>query len=168
MSKIFKGWSSVKTFRSKGVIAGVPGGNQDITFEAVMPHRFHMTMAQIEAILIGKTVYMKIGGKWSKTPLPQGINFDFANPQTYASQVGATSNVKFIGADVVDNTPTLVYQYTTTVKGPPQTTVTSKVWVGVADNLPRKVESEPKAGQKTTMTFYDYNATNITIAAPIP
>ena len=43
-----------------------------------------------------------------------------------------------------------------------------KIWVGVADRLPRKLElAGGPGGPTTTITYYDYNAP-ITIEPPIP
>ncbi len=166
LQNIFKGWSSVKSFRAKMTTTGLPTGTQEMTLEVVMPDRFHVTMPQLEAILIAKTVYLKIGTTWQKVALPQGIDVSAANLQQYGSQLGTNSQVKFVGAEVLDGVPTVVYQYTTTIKGPPAQTINTKVWIGVADNLPRKVETSPKAGQTTTIIFSDFNAP-ITINAPI-
>ena len=160
----FKGFSSVKAFRAKTSTTGLPGGTQESNLEIVLPDRFHMTTSKLEMILIGKTMYIKTGTKWQK--LTQNIDLSAVDPKKLEAELGVSKDVKLVGTDILDGTPTFVYQYTTTIKGPPARTTTSKVWVGMADNLPRKRETEPKAGQKTTTTYYDYNA-NITINAPM-
>ncbi len=166
LTNIFKTWGAVKSLRAKMTTTGGTTGTQEMTMEVVMPDKFHMVGKDIEMYLIGKNFYMKVGTKWQKMTMPPGTNFDFANPQKIAATMGAQTDVKFLGAEVLDGVPTLIYQYTTSIKGPPAQKYTSKVWVGAVDSLPRKSESEPKPGQKTTVIFYDYNA-NITIAAPI-
>lgn len=160
----FKGLGGVKSFRAKISTTGLPGGTQDSDLEMVLPDRFHMTTSKLEMILIGKTMYIKTGTKWQK--LTQNIDLSAVDAKKLEAELGISKDVKLVGTDVIDGTPTFVYQYTTTIKGPPARTTTSKVWVGMADNLPRKRETEPKAGQKTTTTYYDYNA-NITINAPM-
>ncbi len=151
--------------RAKMISTGGTTGTQEMTLELVMPNKFHMTSKdaagkELEMYLIGTTFYMKVGTKWQKVAIPAGMNFDFANPTKVAATMGAQKDVKFVGAEVLDGVPTLIYQYTSTTKA------VTKVWIGALDSLPRKSESEPKAGQKTTVTFYDYNA-SITITAPI-
>jgi outer membrane lipoprotein-sorting protein len=120
----------------------------------------------MEMILIGSTAYLKLGDKWQKAALPKGIDLSLADPKKLETEMGTTTDIKFVGSEVLDGTPTWVYQYTTNIKGPPALKMSSKSWIGIADNLPRKTEQESKPGQKTTVTFYDYNA-NITINAPI-
>ena len=95
------------------------------------------------------------GVRWN-----DGARFDGDGPGT------SDLDLTFVGSEVLDGTPTWVYQYTTNIKGPPALKMSSKSWIGIADNLPRKTEQESKPGQKTTVTYYDYNA-NITINAPI-
>jgi hypothetical protein len=163
LSSIFKAWGNVKTFRAKTTTTGGTAGTQEMTIEVVMPNKFHMTSKdaagkELEMYLIGTAFYMKVGTKWQK--VTTGTNLDFANPAKIAASMGAQKDVKFLGVEVVDNVPTLIYQYTPTTK------VVTKVWIGALDSLPRKSESEPKAGQKTTVSYYDYNA-SITITAPI-
>ncbi len=166
LASIFKTWGNVKSLRAKMTSTGQPTGTQEMTMEVVMPDKFHMTGKDLDMYLIGKVFYMKIANKWQKMTMPPGINFDFANPQKIAATLGAQTDTKFLGAEILDGVPTLVYQYTTSIKGPPAQKYATKVWVGALDNLPRKSESEPKPGQKTTVTFYDYNA-DIAIKAPI-
>lgn len=168
LTKMFRSWSSVKTFRAKMAVttsAGVPA-LQEMILEVVMPDRFHMTSKAIEAIKIGPTVYMKLGPAWQKVTLNQNIDFSFADVQKWQSELGASSDIKFLGAEMLDGTPTLTYQYTVSIKTPTPTTTTSKVWVAVADGLPRKIESTNQNGAKTVIVFYDYNA-SIAIDAPI-
>ena len=117
-------------------------------------------------ILIANTTYVKIGNQWQKMTLPQSQAFDvnLFNPKNYETQLsnpGALPDIKVLGPDTVDGVPTIAYQISTPAKsGAPATT--TKVWIGVADGFPRKVESG-----SATITFYDFNA-NITINPPIP
>lgn len=166
LSKLFKGWATIKSFRATSTTTGLPTGTQVTNIEVVMPDRFHLTTKDVEMYLIGKNFYMKVANKWQKLALPQGFDLSMADLSRYASTLVTTTNVKFVGADVVDGTPIFVYSYTSTYKGPPPLSMNQKVWVGVLDNLPRKMESSPKAGQLTTTTYSDYNSA-ITINAPM-
>ena len=168
LTKMFSGWASVKTFRAKMTTTTATGtpAPQEFTLEVVTPDRFHMTSKSIEAIKIGAVFYMKIGNAWQKVALPQSVDFSFGDVKKLQSELGASTDVKFLGAEVLDGTPTLTYQYTTSIKTPTPTTTTSKVWVAVADGLPRRMESVSKTGAKTVITLYDYNA-SFSIDAPI-
>ncbi|HLF27385.1 MAG TPA: hypothetical protein VJG32_13710 [Anaerolineae bacterium] len=78
-----------------------------------------------------------------------------------------------VGQEDLDGILTLVYQYQ---MGVPEAGVISipKVWVGLSDHLPRKLESnttittseQTVSGQLTAM-YYDYN-TDVKIEPPIP
>lgn len=165
LAQIFRGWAGVKTFRAKIIVTPTKGAATETDLDVVMPDRFHVKSKQLEAIVIGTTYYVKIGSQWQKIALPKGIDLNFADVKKLESELGASTNAKLFGPEVLDGTPTLVYQYTTTIKTPTPLTTTSKVWVAVSDQLPRKMESVSKSST-TTVTYSDYNAA-ITIAPPI-
>jgi hypothetical protein len=160
----------VKAFRTKITTTGTPNRPAvEMNVEYVAPDRYHMASKELEFILIGATMYIKAGTQWQKITAPQLKDaLNISDPGKLEQDLGVSTNIQLIGPEVLDGTPTLVYQYTTTTKGTPPETFTSKVWIGVADNLPRKLESvSPTTGAKTTIIYYDYNA-NIVINAPIP
>ena len=163
---VFHSLAGVKSFRMKMTTTGGTAANSDMTLEVVMPDRFHMVGKSFEAYVIAGTFYMKMGAQWQKIAMPKTFDLSSADPKKLEAELGATTETKLIGAEVLDGTPTTVYQYTTTIKTPTPTTVTAKVWIGVADGLPRKMESTTKTGVKTVATYYDYN-TNIVIEPPI-
>ena len=162
----FRGFGGVKSFRAKVTTTGGTTANSDTTLEVMMPDRFHIVGKQFEAYLIATTYYMKVGNQWQKLALSKAVDLSSVDPKKLLADLDATTETKLIGAEVLDGTPTTVYQYTTTIKTPTPTTVTAKVWIAVVDGLPRKMESTTKAGVKTVMTYYDYNA-NIVIEPPI-
>lgn len=170
LTKAFKGMGSVKAFRAQittTTTAVKTGGTSPVTIEVVLPDRYHWISKQTELIMIGKTVYVKVGTKWQRAAtLPLGIDLSSADPKKLESNLGVSKDIKLVGTDDVDGTPTIVYQYTTTLKGPPAQTFTTKLWVGAVDGLPRKREFELKSGQKTTILYTDYNG-SIAINAPI-
>jgi hypothetical protein len=163
---VFHNFAGVKSFRAKMTTSGGTTANQEMTLESVMPDRFHIVSKQFEAYLIAATFYMKAGNQWQKMALPKSFDLGLVDARKLEAELQATTETKLIGVEVLDGTPTVVYQYTTTIKTPTPTTYTAKVWVAVADGLPRKMESTTKAGVKTVMTYYDYNA-NIVIEPPI-
>jgi hypothetical protein len=166
LTRIFRGWAGVKSFRAKITVTPTTGAATETDLDVVMPDRFHVVSKQLEAIAIAGTYYVKLAGQWQKIALPKTIDLSFADLKKIEAELGASSDVKLIGPEVLDGTPTLVYQYTTTTTTPISTTTTSKVWVAVADQLPRRMESVAKSGTKTTVIYYDYNAA-ITIEPPI-
>ncbi len=166
LTRIFRGWAGVKTFRAKIVVTPKTGASTETDLEVVMPDRFHVKTPQLEAIVIGQTYYVKLVNQWQKIALPQGIDLNFADIKKLEAELGASTDVKLIGPEVLDGTPTLVYQYTATITTPALLTTTSKVWVAVSDQLPRRMESVAQNGTTTTVTYSDYNA-NITIEPPI-
>jgi hypothetical protein len=77
-------------------------------------------------------------------------------------------NPKLIGTDVVNGAPTRVYEFNSTMQVPngPSVPVTSRVWLAVADGLPRKIESRGSdQGGEFRAVFYDLNE-KISIEAP--
>ncbi len=169
LTRIFRGWASVKTFRAKIVVVPKTGVTIEAELEVVMPDRYHIVVkqqvVQLEYIIIGQTSYGKSGNQWQKISL-QGIDLSFADVNKIVAELGASTDVKLIGPEVLDGAPTIVYQYTTTITTPTPLTTTSKVWVAVSDQLPRKMVSVAQSGTTTTVTYYDYNV-NITIESPI-
>ncbi len=167
LAKAFKGMAGVKTFRATMTSTGVPTvGTTESTIEVVLPDRFHMISKQMEFILIGKTFYMKTGAKWAKVTMPKGIDLSVADPTKLDAAIAASTEKKLVGTDDINGTLAYVYQYTTTIKGPPAQKYTTKVWISAKDGLPLKTETTLKPGQVTTVVFSDYNS-NIVINAPI-
>lgn len=168
LKSAFGGWSNVKSFRIKSVRAA-GSTTSESTFEVVLPDRFHI-IGKDEIIIIGSTLYTKKGTTWTKTQLPKDFDLSFADYKKLLEQLGAATDVKFIGPDILDGAPMLVYQYTSTFKVV-NTSVTSvsKVWIAVSDRLPRKSESTSNltGGSKTVSTYSNYNDPLIIINAPI-
>lgn len=169
--KAFTSWGSVKSFRAKMTVSGSPAAAQTMTMEMVMPDRMHMTSAQFEMIVIANTTYLKIGNQWQKMTLPQSQSFDvnLFNPKNYETKLqnpGALPDIKILGPDTVEGVPTIAYQITSPAQsGTP--TATTKVWIGVADGFPHKIESGTSTGT-ATIIFSDFNSPAINITAPIP
>lgn len=88
-------------------------------------------------------------------------------------ELSKDAEIKFIGPDIVDGMPAMVYQY---ILNDPQRKgfkTTAKTWVGVVNNLPLKTESEGEVEMmgktvksKSTMT-YSYFGAEIKIERPI-
>ncbi len=172
-----------KGFRIKQTIVGA-GNTLTNTIEVVPPDRARLVTGngQAEAILIGNTVYANIGGTWRQVPQVPGLTGQtllMTDPASINAFLSNATNMTTLGPATINGTPTNGYQFnysvSQTVSG---TTVAAtgveKVWVGVSDGLPYRVEQNGTAnvgGQAvsadTTLDYYDYNA-NITINPPTP
>ena len=87
-------------------------------------------------------------------------------------EISQSTEVKFVGPDVVDGSPALVYQYTTAVGQNKELKATAKTWIGATDGLPRKTETEGDVNMmgkqlhtKTIITYSGFNS-DIKIEAP--
>lgn len=171
-----------KSYRAQMVSSSSNGTNSTIEMEFVAPDRFHLTnqstvngqnMRQ-ETIIVGSNTYMKMGaGSWQKFPVNMGeMIAQFRNPKM-VEELSKGAETKFIGPDMVDGSPTWVYQYTINDPQGKGLKSTSKTWIGVTDSLPRKTESEGEmnimgraVNTKTSITYTDYNA-DIKIEPPM-
>ncbi|MFN8526118.1 MAG: hypothetical protein U0821_23700 [Chloroflexota bacterium] len=192
LTSAFRGWGTTKSFRAKITTTGIPGIEQsEMKIEVAMPDRFHSDNGRMEMIKVGQDLFVKLPTGWQK--ISQNMDIDLANPKKFEAEIGAQTDVRLVGADVFEGTPCKVYEYTSTLgaagqTAPPQNvnpavakalakaeanapskpqSYTAKVWIAVADNLPRKAESkDPSSDVKSTIVYYDFNAP-ITINPPI-
>jgi hypothetical protein len=185
LKKAFTAQLAARSYRARMEysVASIPTHND---LEFVAPDRYHVTvvgpqmqgrsMGQ-EMIIVGKDTFMRISGvPWQKATVNPGMGtlattIDELGPQfrDVAQRMTKYEDVKFVGPDVLDGQPVLVYQFKLNVtKG--QTS--GKIWISPADDLPRKIEHESSSQtnsdrkMKLTTTYFDYNA-NINIAPPI-
>lgn len=121
---------------------------------------------KIETIIVGQETFMKMGdGPWRKFPVNVGeLIAQFRDPKVI-DELSKRAEVKFVGPDTVDGSATMVYQYTYSDPEGKGVKTTAKTWIGVANNLPLRTESEAeseimgkKINSKSTITYYDYNA----------
>lgn len=182
--KSYQEMAKLKSYRADMTTTGLPtgtgtgssSGTSKMKMEVVLPDRIHAVGDSMEMLMAGGSVWMKDpDGSWQKFAM--GLDFDAANPKQLEEQLSASTDHRLIGPELLDGTPTMVYEYKTTFKNaadpaarppgaPTNQVYTAKVWIGVADNLPRKVESaDPNSPARTTILYYDYNAP-ITIDLP--
>ena len=166
---------AAKSFRAR--LTTTTGNVMDMEF--VAPDRFH-TKGQSqsegqpparEMIIIGKDTFVRLGNmEWRQVPAGMGLGETVQQFRPdVTSEMMKREDIKFIGPDVLDGSPVLVYQYK--LKGEEQHLW--KMWIGSSDGLPRKNESEAETDSegkpiKTRMNviYYDYN-TNIKIEPPV-
>jgi hypothetical protein len=179
LGDVFRGWSGVKSFRARVDAALTPGATPQpaMQMEVLLPDRMRGTVnaggQTLEMVMIGGTAYIKLPtGQWMRSPGQIPVDFTGLDPKRFESDFQRdVTNVRLVGPDVVEGTPTLAYTYdfvpsTPTKPGVKPGPQTAKLWVGVADRLPRRFEvaGGPTAGT-VTVTYYDYGAP-ITIDAP--
>lgn len=140
------------------------------TVEYVAPDRFRIATPVTESVIVGPNTYVKLPtGQWQKIPgdVNQAIS-QFRDPKMI-EELRNSTDAKFLGTDSIDGMPMNIYQYTVKNAFGTNMTTTSKAWVGVSDNLPRKMESEADVNgkpSKVRITYYDYNA-DIKIEPPM-
>lgn len=161
-------FSRVTSYRLTGVVTPKEGGQMNMSIEYVAPDRMRMVMKgsdasqNMEMVVIANTTYMNVAGNWTKLEGGMGGAGGMNVLQTLdigelmKEMEGGTLTRS--GVDVVDGEPCVVYDYT-------QTDGSGKVWVGVRDNLVRKIEGKDK-DSTFTMTITDINKP-IEIKAPI-
>lgn len=177
LTKAMRGQLDAKSYRAH-VTMESGGVTNKMVIEYAAPDRYRMVndgqaagraMRQ-EFVIVGGAAYLKApGGQWVKSPIDAGaLVKQFRDPKML-EELAKTSDVKFVGPDVLDGVPTLVYQYTQNNPLGMNLKSTAKTWLAVADGLPRKSESEGEYNgvkTKTLMTITDYN-TDIKIDAPV-
>ncbi len=172
-TKAISGWDQVKSFRAKMTRTGLSAGNAETSMEAMLPDKFHITTGQSEMIIIGPTTYLKLpNGDWRK--ITTGLDNSFGVMKKMMDDLKVSKEIKMIGSETLDGVATTVYESKTTMPllagpapDPQPQTVSSKIWVGVSDGMPRKVETGSSSSPvRMTVTYTDYNA-NIGIEPPI-
>lgn len=144
--------------------------NTTRVIEFAAPDRYHITSDMDETIIIGPTTYRRVNnGPWQKFPVDVGSMVNAFRDPKMIDEVRKSTEVKFLGPDALDGTPTLVYQYTMKDALGTGMTSTSKTWLGAADSLPRRSEVEGEINNQKTrsvITYSDYNA-DIKIEPPL-
>jgi hypothetical protein len=160
-------WDRVKSFRAD-VTMELASGRLNQRIEVVQPDRIRMTSGQSEIILIGSEGYARLAdGPWQKYPVQEAVgNRSFKD--LMMGNLKSGGNPKLIGADKVDGAAVNVYEFASMLPGPNGTSapVTSRVWIGALDGLPRKMETKGADGTAFRVLFYDINR-KISIEAPM-
>jgi hypothetical protein len=150
--------------------------------EFVSPDRTHTMDGDKEVIIIGRIMYVKEAGKWNnlgtqmsdmQAKMAARVRNMSAAERADATK-GLTGSYKSLPDEMQDGKATAVYEVHSQLDIPSQggaslgvVTIT-KYWIGKADGLLRKEESNGNvAGAKMkTTTIYEYDP-NIRIEAPI-
>ena len=143
--------------------------------EYVAPDRFHNVGEGREVISIGKTTYIKKNGEWQnlgtqmsdmQDKMKKNVENMTAEEKAEATK-GLTADYKLVGDEVLDATPTTVYEMHSQMKG--ISDIVTKYWIAKSDGLFRRQESTGTSSGvlvKTT-AIYEYGS-DVKIEAPIP
>ena len=174
---------AARSYRARVESSTSNGTSSTTIVEFASPDHFHLTREvniagraprRQETIIIGNDTWMRMGETpWQKFTMDLGdIITQFRDPKIL-DQIARSVGVKVIGAEVLDGSQTTVYGYTLSDPDNKQSDIIVRTWVGVADSLPRKTESESDANLggrrihiKGTVTYYDYEA-DIKIERPL-
>jgi hypothetical protein len=107
-------------------------------------------------------------GAWQKLPIDASKMIASVRDPKVIDELRKSAEVRLVGPDTLDGKPMTVYEYTLRNVMGTEMTSRAKAWVAVADNLPRRMETETDMKGKTskaTITYFDYN-TDITIEPP--
>ncbi|HXF38926.1 MAG TPA: energy transducer TonB [Blastocatellia bacterium] len=186
LKKALSAAQKVTSYRVRIEAPSVP--KSAIVMEYASPDRAHMfTMTEEKArvdkeelVWIGKNIYHKKGdGSWEKyeqrnsdvsTKDVPRTNLPGTALENLIKSLSEADEIKYIGPEIIDGTPTLSYNHTTKhTTGSGQQAETMKSWIGAADGLLRRWEFEciVTGSTKSTVvhTYYDYDA-DIAIEAP--
>jgi hypothetical protein len=169
MMKAFKAQLDLKAYRVRMETSGPGTGSQTRIAEYVAPDRFHMKGDKDEMIVIGPAAYMKAGDRWMKSPVDMSNMIASVRDPKFLDELRKSTDVSFVGPEVLEGTPALVYTYTMTNAFGTNMTTSSKSWVRASDGVPLRVESESTInGEKhrVVVTYYDFNA-DIKIEPPM-
>jgi hypothetical protein len=159
---------------------GVDGDTTyDILIEYVAPDYLHQVTGKNEYVYIKDVGTWRKGsdGTWIAAPTDSGAQvFAALDPATVDELLKSVdvSQVKFLGPQVLDGRPTWQYQFVThtDIGNGKVLTATSKLWVGVADGLPYRTETESDSvlheGAKTQSISVSEYPTDIVRIQPNP
>jgi hypothetical protein len=151
---------------------------QSSNFEFVAPDRYHSSKVSVtglqtngETIIIGKDTWIKgSSGEWKKSPIDMSSGLAAVHSALKEETMKGVE-IRLVGPDTVDGTPTLVYTYTinTTSRSDDDKKVNEniKVWISTTDGTIRKTETDmPDDKISQTATYTDYNS-DIKIEPPM-
>lgn len=103
-----------------------------------------------EVLMSPEGMYIKAGEQWIRSPV--AIN----RKELIDANKSNFSDCRQVGKEVVDGVPTVIYQFTGKADGEPS--MNGRMWIGVADDLPRRMEGKTKDGDITQSIRYDVQA----------
>lgn len=159
----------LKAFSAKMDGMGTSEIKQQVDY--VAPDRYHIIYTAgaapgMEMIFIGSDMYMKTGGKWSKTP---GNAAAIPTLRDSFTEEGLKSlaDVKSEGEDTVDGKSAYVYSYkNVTPKG--SFPFNAKIWVAKSTGIPIKIVADYPTNTALKQMTVNYDTeTPVTINPPL-
>ena len=173
MMKAVRAQLDAKSYRAHVTTSMGGGPENKMVIEYVAPDRYRMAGevqgGKQEFVIVGGAAYIKgPNGQWVKSPVNAAdIVKQFRDPKVL-EDMAKTTDIKLVGPDTVDGTPTLVYEYTQNNVMGMNMKSTARTWLAVSDGMPRKTEADGEYDgkkTKTLVTMSDYNS-DIKIEAP--
>jgi hypothetical protein len=159
--KVAEAMAAAKSFRLVSHGTDEQGNPIDVVMEVLRPDRQHTTMSvagqSLESITIGSDLWTNRAGTWTKvsTSAPMSPMAQFVNADEIVSSfdegVQRGDKITLGGREMTDG---VLCQAIVITPADPNDEA-STLWVGVADNLPRRLEL---AQTHATLTFNDWNA----------
>jgi TonB family protein len=159
LKKTLSASQNVKSYRIRMEHPSI--SNAATIMEYASPNRVHQLQRDEEFIWIGQNTYYRKGeGPWEKYfEVSQISNRPVTALAGLIESLTKAEEVKFIGREMIDGIPTLVYQHLMSIN---THSYTVKIWIGIADGLLRRSKFEyPLSGSTSSSdiyTYYDYNA----------
>jgi hypothetical protein len=103
-----------------------------------------------EVLMSPEGMYIKAGDQWVRSPVAvKRKDLIDADKSTF-------SDCRQLGKEVVDGVPTMIYEFTGQADGQPA--MNGRMWIGTADDLPRRMEGKMKDGDISQSIRYDVQA----------
>lgn len=137
------------------------GQTTDADFAA--PDRFRITMPTGPAYFIGTAMYVSMGGRYMKIPVPQAAAMvqQLRSPAHFA-KFTQSHKVQDLGDSAVDGVATRAYGFDDTTEG---VSTHDVIDIGRADGLPHRATIASKQG--TTIVRYGKFDVPVTIKPPV-
>ncbi|MFO1519562.1 MAG: hypothetical protein U1F57_07895 [bacterium] len=168
--KAIQAQMGAKSYRADMTGSTSNGTQSHRTIEYLAPDRYRITSEvtlngrpplKQEIIILGNQSFMKKdNGPWQPVPMDMGTMVkELKNPKML-DELRKSSDAKEIGAESVNGTPLIAYQYSLQKAFGMDLNSSNKIWISPSDGLVRKLESHGDfAGVKTntTIIYSDYN-----------
>jgi hypothetical protein len=153
-------FAGVRSYHASMRLEGGPRGPMTNELDFVAPDRYRMELAGVGTqVIVGDAMYMDMGGRTMKVPMPPGTLTRWRDPARLAD-AEANMSVEARGSDSVDGQSAT--KYLVHVAQPKATTTT--LWIGDA-GLPLQILAHGAAGD-ATIKYSRFNDPAIAIEAP--
>ena len=159
------------TIETEAIDTESAGKTTTYVIEYESPERVHMTMEDMEVLLVDGKGWRKEGDAWVEDALMATVAAGMAenlNPERLETLMGTITEAALVGEEQIDGQAAQVYEYSARqeMMGMEATTKT-RLWVRIKDGLPlrQEVESDAVGVQTHTVMTMEYDP-GIRVAAP--